>query len=337
MTTMWGIHNDVLGAELIEQGFVSVGWEKVPDLRTVGHDQETIKAFLETAYPEVKAGAIPVWAGMLRKFGYEMRVGDLVVAPVKADSTISIGRITGDYEYVEAAPVHRHRRTVAWLRTGIPRASFPQPALYEIGSALTLFQVKKHRAVFESALTTLVPKPGKIPPEVEDPDWVEEEPSAAKLEQFTRDYVLKHLLSDLTPEEFEHFTADLLRAMGYQARVTQFSGDGGVDVIAHRDPLGIEPPLIKVQCKHVSNPMSRPDVQRLIGTLSTGELGLFVTLGSYTRDATSLEREKQNVRLLGGNDVVRLTLEHYEDLQERWRSKLPLRRVYVVDREAEGR
>jgi len=125
--------------------------------------------------------------------------------------------------------------------------------------------------------------------------------------------------------------------MGYQARVTQFSGDGGVDVVAHRDPLGIEPPLIKVQCKHVSSSMSRPDVQRLIGTLSPGELGLFVTLGSYTKEATSLEREKQNLRLLGGTDVVRLTLDHYEALPERWRARVPLRRVYVVDRQAEGR
>lgn len=40
----------------------------------------------------------------------------------------------------------------------------------------------------------------------------------------------------------------LLRAMGYRTTVTQKSGDGGVDVIASRDPLGIEPPIIKVQC-----------------------------------------------------------------------------------------
>lgn len=161
---MWGIHNDVLGAELIDQGFISVGWEKVPDLRTVGHDQETIKAFLERAYPEVKAGAIPVWAGMLRKFGYEMKVGDLVVAPSKADSTINLGRVSGGYEYVAAAPEHRHRRTVTWLRTGIPRASFPQAALFEIGAVLTLFQIKKHRAVFEAALSPSKPVGGGIEP-----------------------------------------------------------------------------------------------------------------------------------------------------------------------------
>lgn len=32
MNTMWGIHNDALGTELVEKGFVSIGWEKVPDV-----------------------------------------------------------------------------------------------------------------------------------------------------------------------------------------------------------------------------------------------------------------------------------------------------------------
>nr|WP_301335760.1 restriction endonuclease [Corynebacterium glutamicum] len=40
--------------------------------------------------------------------------------------------------------------------------------------------------------------------------------------------------------DFEELSADLLRAIGYQARLTQYSQDGGVNVIAHKDALGIE-------------------------------------------------------------------------------------------------
>ena len=75
----------------------------------------------------------------------------------------------------------------------------------------------------------------------------------------------------------------------------------------------------------------RPDVQQLIGTLSTGEVGLFVTLGSYSRDAIDLERERQNLRLFGGADITRLTLEHYMELPPRWRSRMPLRSLLAVD------
>ena len=148
------------------------------------------------------------------------------------------------------APVHPHRRFVRWIKTGVSRGLFPQKALYEIGSALTLFKVKKNVQVFEQFLeagSENIPQEGPegIEPETVD-EWIETEPSAARLDQFTRDFILKTLLQDLSHEEFEHFTADLLRAMGYQARVTPYSSDGGVDVIAHRDPLGLEPPVIKV-------------------------------------------------------------------------------------------
>ena len=38
VTTMWGIHNDALGSELFSKGFISIGWEQMPDLRTIGDD-----------------------------------------------------------------------------------------------------------------------------------------------------------------------------------------------------------------------------------------------------------------------------------------------------------
>jgi len=177
-----------------------------------------------------------------------------------------------------------------------------------------------------------------VPAETQAVDeWIETEPSAARLDQFTHDFILKTLLQDLSHEEFEHFTADLLRAMGYQARVTPYSADGGVDVIAHKDPLGLEPPVIKVQCKHTAAQQSRPDVQRLSGTLAHGELALFVSLGSFSKDALGYERERQNLRLLTGAEVVELTLSNYDKLAPHWKTRISLRQVYVVDRASEGR
>jgi predicted Mrr-cat superfamily restriction endonuclease len=70
--------------------------------------------------------------------------------------------------------------------------------------------------------------------------------------------------------------------MGYHARVTQASADGGIDVIAHRDGLGFEPPIIKVQCKQTLSTNGRPDVQKLYGAIEKEEKGLFVTLGSFS-------------------------------------------------------
>jgi restriction system protein len=341
VTAVWGIHNDALSNELVDEGFVSVGWENMPDLRTIGNDRAQMKAALERLYPEAKAGAIPVWAGILIRFAFDIQPGDIVIAPYRADSTLNFGVVTGDYEYSADVAVHPHRRKVRWTKTGVSRGLFPQKALYEIGSALTLFRVKSNVGVFQDFLKSHSDQSfeatQKSVAEDVTEDWVEDEPSAARLDQFTNDFLLKTLLQDLSHEEFEHFTADLLRAMGYQARVTPFTSDGGVDVIAHRDPLGLEPPQIKVQCKHTSSQQSRPDVQRLSGTLAQGELGLFVCLGSFSKDALGYERERQNLRLLTGTEVVEMTLRHYDKLSSKWRARMPLRQVYVVDRSTEGR
>ncbi len=134
---------------------------------------------------------------------------------------------------------------------------------------------------------------------------------------------------------FEHLVAGLLSAMGYRATATVATGDGGVDVIASRDPLMIEPPIIKVQCKRTISTIGGPDVQKLAGALAPGgsELGLFVTLGAYSSDAMHLERTRQDLRLLNGTQLIDLIFEHYDGLAAEWKRLLPLRSVYAVDRD----
>lgn len=334
MNTVWGLHNDESSLDLLEDGFVSIGWDEIGDLAIIGPDRDKLKAAVSSAYPEAKPGAIPVWAGVLLRFGFEMAVGDLVVAPQKRDSTISLGRITGDCFYHPQATVHRHRRTVEWIETGIARPEFSQKALYEIGSSLTLFRVKTHASEFLNRVNGVVGGGGesKASPTSMDVavEWAEEEPSAEKIDRFTRDFIAKALHDNVSHEDFEHFVADVLRGLGYQARVTQYSNDGGVDVIAHRDPLGLEPPLLKVQCKHSLAKPASSDVQQLTGALSHGELGLFVTLGSYSKDAIALERNRHDLRLVNGEELVDMVLQVYPTLPQRWKSLLPLTQMYVV-------
>lgn len=340
MNNMWGVHNDTLTNELVDDGFISIGWDQLGDLRSIGTDRDTLKAKLAGTFPDKKPQAIAGWAGILHRFTEEMRVGDIIVAPYKPDSTINIGIVTGPYEFEPAAPTHRHRRSVAWKKVGVPRTVFSQAALYELGAFLTVFGIRKHDAEFRAALdsdSTTVEDTEKAVEAASQPSAEStDEPRASRIDRHTRDFVLERLKSGLTHQDFEEFTADLLRALGYEARVTSYTQDGGVDVIAHRDPLGIEPPLIKVQCKHHTGTVGAPEVQQLVGTQSPNELSLFVTLGSYSRDALGIERVRQGLRLISGEDVVDLVLRHYDDLSPRWRARLPLTPVLVVDDEADA-
>lgn len=334
---VWGLHNDTLTTELTSENFVSLGWDMISDLSHIPGGREELKTELARLTPEERHKAIPTWAGMLLRFRDEMQIGDVIIAPYKPDSTINIGIIRGNYYFDAAATAHRHRRKVEWKKIGLSRTVFTQPALYEIGSALTLFKVSKHTHEFLAALksrtedvehvTAVVEKAAaRNTPEDEPSD----EPRASRIERHTRDFVLESLLERITHRQFEEFAADLLRALGYQARVTAYSQDGGVDVIAHKDPLGVEPPLIKIQCKHKTATISAPEVQQLIGTQGTGELVVFMTLGAYSRDAVALERQRPGLRLITGEDIVSLVLEHYASLPERWRTLMPLTPLLVV-------
>lgn len=343
MTRIWGIHSDQPDLDLLGAGFVAIGWDDIGDLSRLGQDKDALKALLAEARPDAKPGAIPVWAGVLLRFAFEMQVGDLVIHPHRPDSTLSFGRVTGDYYYDDDAPCHRHRRRVEWLETGIPRAQFSKTARYELGAAVTLFRVKNHADEFLRFLSSEGGEPPAATPPTAVPveeatDSAEDEPNAERIETYTRDFIIETLMKSLDGIRFEHFVAHLLEAMGYRTQVTQASGDGGFDIVAHRDPLGLEPPIIKVQCKRTLSTISSPDVQKLTGTLAPGgsELGLFVTLGTYSKDAMNLGRTRQDLRLLNGTDLVRLVFEHYERFDPTWKRLLPMRSIYVVDREPEA-
>ncbi len=284
MATVWGVHMERENpSSPPDQKVLSIGWPKLGDLRNYNGSREAIKAAYASKFPKDKAGAIPVRAGVLHRFCNDMKIGDLVIYPSKADRMINLGTVSSDYMFVpDISAGFPHRRQVEW-RAHIPRASFSQPALYEIGSAITLFQVTNNADEFVAAYQ------GQ-PFESESVDEIDAEGAANQVQENVEDYVIKRLKSDLKPDQFEEFTAALLRAMGFFTRVTNYSGDGGVDIIAHRDELGFEPPVIKVQCKQTLDSIGGPDVQRLLGAIDAKEHALFVTLGKYSQDALRIER-----------------------------------------------
>ena len=215
------------------------------------------------------------------------------------------------------------RRPVEWLRH-ISREQFPQSALYEIGSAITLFSVTTHADIFLAALS------GDVVPTAGEADDDTAAAIAEQLEESTEDFIIKRLKEAQSSYEFEQFVAHLLQCMGYYARVTKASGDGGVDVIAHRDELGFEPPIIKVQCKQTLGTSGRPDVQKLFGAIEQGEMGLFITLGSFSPDARVYEQAKSNLRLIDGRTLVELIYTHYEKFAPKYRSLVPLKKTYTA-------
>lgn len=336
---VWGVH---MGAHVsdrpIEGGYVGIGWPAMGDLTQIAPDREAFKAALAAAYPDKKAGAIPVDAGSMFKFLHVIKKGDIVVYPSKFDRMVNIGRFTGQTQYIEGDPdEYPTRQMVEWLGHS-PRSDFSQTALHEIGSFLTMFRVRRHADEFLAKVNLAVPPASKQ--EVDEANDAQDDDvndftvtasAALQAEAATSEFVIKQLMAELTGHQFEHFMAHMLECMGYTARVTPMSGDGGVDVIAHMDPLGFQPPIVKVQCKRTTSQTPRPDVDKLLGTLGDGEYGLFVNLGSYARGAIELERNRAKLRLINGKQFVELIFEHYASLSPRYRAMIPLKQIFVPD------
>lgn len=115
-------------------------------------DREAFKKAVAESYPESKPGAIPNNAGQLFRFVHEMAVGDVAVYPSKRDRQVHLGRVEGPYRYDSShETAYPHLRPVKWLRA-LPRTHFSQGALYEIGSAMSFFQVKTYTEEFLAAV-----------------------------------------------------------------------------------------------------------------------------------------------------------------------------------------
>jgi restriction system protein len=320
---VWGIHAGRTGdAESLffRDSCVALGWPQLGDLSKLPADREAFKRAVAKAFPNAKPGVIPNNAGQLFRFVHELKAGDLVVYPSKATRQVHLGTV-GSYKHKSSETEYPNTRSVQWIRA-LPRTSFSQGALYEIGSALSFFQVRNHADEFNKAAEGKAVAPA--PSEDESVALV-----AENIEETTRDFVLKELATELKGHPFAEFVAHLLTAMGFHTRLSPEGPDGGIDIIAHRDELGFEPPIIKVQVKSGAGSVGDPVASALYGKVTGAEFGLLITLGTFTAQALSFARSKSNLRLIDGDELVELVLRHYDSLDAKYKALLPLKRVYV--------
>jgi restriction system protein len=321
---MWGIHiTGDRGDELFLKGKqIAIGWEEMGDLRKLEPTREAFKQTANATYPGAKH--IINSASQLFRFVHEMQVGDYVVYRSKEDRQIHIGTVSSEYTFATSEPdFYPNRRSVSWVGT-YPLTDFSQGALHELGSALTLFQVRNYAQEFRAAVKG---ETQAAPAEADETVGL----VAREVEQNTRDYIFKRLAQQLKGYGFQSFVADLLRTMGYRTVESPRGTDEGIDIVAYRDELKLEPPIIKVQVKSTEGSVGGPDVKQLYGNLGTGELGLVVTLGTFARQAADFAKSRSNLRLLDGDELTSLVLQHYEELDPRYKTMLNLKRVYIPE------
>ena len=314
---VWGIHtlDDNL---FLKNNVIAIGWSEMGDLSKIPANREAFKERYANVYNNATKGSIATGAGMLYRFRYEMQIGDYVVFPSKSNREVNIGTIESDYLYDSTQIEYQQMRKVKWIKS-FSRMKFTQGALYETGSALTLFSVKNYKNEF---LNVLGDKSYNHSTSV-DPTI---EVTADEIIENTKDFILKELSRQLKGYDLENFIADLLRAMGYRTIVSPQGGDSGIDITAYKDEL---PPRILVQVKSQDSDIKEATIQSLKGAMREGDYGVFVTLSNYTKNAQKYLDNTPIIRGINGIELVDLILKYYVDLSPKYRKIIPLKRVYI--------
>lgn len=325
--TIWGIHAGRTGDAdtlFLKKKCVALGWPEMGDLGMLPSTRDAFKQKAGEVYQDWKPGHIINSASQLYRFVREIKEGDIVLYPSKRDRQIHIGHIRGPYKYNPSVDTaYPNQREVSWTKF-VPRTYFTQGALYEIGSALSLFQVSRYADEFLAAMKG---ESIAAPPAIDDTVSL----VAEEIEENTKDFIIKRLAQELKGHPFAHFVGHLLNTMGYRTHVSPEGPDRGVDIVAHRDELGLEPPIIKVQVKSTEGSVGGPEVRSFYASVGTGEHALFVTLGTFSKQAISFAEGKPNLRLLENEELVNLIMDHYEQFDPRYKTQLPLRRVYIPE------
>lgn len=156
--------------------------------------------------------------------------------------------------------------------------------------------------------------------------------SLERAQQTAIEGIKNHLFAK-SPYEFQDICAALFRAMGYHTPFIAPPGkDGGIDVIAYRDPLGTHPPRIKAQIKHRKDTsVSVQEVRQLMGLLKADDCGLFISTGGFSSDAKSTARTANgHIELIDLDRFIDLWTQFFKKLPEEDQNRLPLVPVYFV-------
>lgn len=161
----------------------------------------------------------------------------------------------------------------------------------------------------------------------------QQQASIGEMEEHAIDGI-KEFIKGKNAYEFQDIVAALLRAMGYYTPFISPRGrDGGVDIIAHADPLGATAPRLKVQIKHTPDSAVNVDVVRgLTGLLNKdGDVGLVVASGTFTAEAERTAREShRHIKLLNGGDFIELWQKFYAKMPDEDKSLIPLHSIYFL-------
>lgn len=314
----------VYAADWLERGIIGIGWD-FDGADITGMNREKIRAAYATAHPSESKQKVAANVGQIYRFAHCMAQGSTVVMYDPTERLYHIGVISGPCKPTSESESLTYTRTVKWGKTALRDALSPA-SKNSLGGIQTIF------AVSDEVMSDLEAAGSK--PACNDSSTDADDNAANDEETLAATYdngieLIKDRVNQLDWEDMERLVAGMLEAMGYCARVMPKGPDGGRDVVASPDALGLESPRIVAEVKHRKGAMGAPAVRSFIGGLRAGDRGLYVSTGGFTKEARyEADRANVPVRLLDLDAFVRHYVNIYDKANDDTRSILPLTRIW---------
>lgn len=331
MRPMWKVNagrRSVLAGEFLSRNVVAIGWREAGDYSGARTRAEVMQRVAD-AYPDHTDQQNNVGAGQVWRFLDEVAVGDSVLTYDPATRLYHVGEISGPPRFapeeIEALPV---QRAVQW-KSSVSRDALSNAAKGRLGALLTLFKVAPETAA-EIVRLAEGRSPSCPPPQVDADDHgaLTAADPFAELEDQAIERIKDRLLA-LDWEEMQELVASLLRALGYRTIISPVGADRGKDIIASRDGFGFERPRIVVEVKHRKGAMGAQEIRSFLGGRHADDRGLYVSTGGFTKDALyEAERASTVTHLMTLDGLAEALINQYDQLDERGRRLLPVRRIY---------
>ena len=145
---------------------------------------------------------------------------------------------------------------------------------------------------------------------------------------------ISEYLKKINPYDFQFLVAGLFKSMGYHINWISPPGkDGGLDIIAYNDPIGVTNPRIKIQVKRRQDKIQVEELRSFMALLGEHDVGIFVNTGGFTSGAESEARGSANRRitLIDQERLYDLWVENYDKISDEYKKHLPLRPVYFLN------
>lgn len=320
--------------KFISENRIYLTWDDLNiNLNSIKSKEELYKILVDHYNLEKEKTAIN-WASQIWPIAHRMEKGDWIVLPSKINRTIHFGEIIGEYKFDKllGSPYY-HYRDIKWFAMDVPRDRFDQDILYSLGAFMTVCKIHKNNAeerIKEMYKNNWSAEPRSAKELVNELD----EPSTIDFNEYIFDRISERIIQRFKGHRMEELINEILKTKGFTTYRSPEGADQGVDLLASADTLGFGSPKICVQIKTQDNPIDRPTLDQLIGTMSNynADYGLLVSWSGFkTSVIKEIPKQFFKVRLWDSQKIIEEIFENYDKLSDEIKTEIPLKRVWMLN------